>query len=155
MQPQPTEQDVAALTVQALSDALGERLVAVALFGSRARGEASADSDWDLLVVVRGLPESPLERLISLKRLLPPRCEAVSLLPRTPEEFEDHTSSLYLDIALDGKILYDPQGHMAERLSRLRRLIEGLGLYREPTEAGHEWRWRKQPTGPWAPRLKA
>ncbi|MDR7475470.1 MAG: nucleotidyltransferase domain-containing protein [Armatimonadota bacterium] len=155
MQLNAPEQDVAALTVQALSKALGDRLVAVALFGSRARGQAGTQSDWDLLVVVRDLPESPLERLISLKRLLPPGCEAISLLPRTPEEFEDHLPSLYLDIALDGKILYDPRGYLAERLSHLRRLIEDLGLYREWTEEGHEWRWRKQPTGPWAPRLKA
>jgi predicted nucleotidyltransferase len=148
------EQDVAALSVQALSNVLGDRLVAVALFGSRARDQAGTQSDWDLLVLVRGLPESPLERLISLKQLLPPGCEAVSLLPRTPEEFEDHISSLYMDVALDGKILYDPQGYLAERLSHLRRLIEDMGLYREWTEAGQEWRWRKQPTGPWALRSR-
>ncbi|MDR7523124.1 MAG: nucleotidyltransferase domain-containing protein [Armatimonadota bacterium] len=155
MESQAPEQNVAALAVQALCTALGDRLVAVALFGSRARDEARTQSDWDLLVVVRGLPESPLERLISLKQLLPPGCEAVSFLARTPEEFEDHVPSLYLDIALDGKILYDPRGYLAERLSRLRRLIEDLGLYRESTEEGYEWRWRKQPAGPWAPRLKA
>ncbi|MDR7533113.1 MAG: nucleotidyltransferase domain-containing protein [Armatimonadota bacterium] len=155
MQSQAPEHNVAALTVQALSKALGDRLVAVALFGSRARGQADQESDWDLLVVVQGLPESPLERLIFLKQLLPPGCEAVSFLARTPEEFEDHSPSLYLDIALDGKILYDPRGYLAERLSHLRRLIEDLGLYREWTEEGYEWRWRKQPTGPWAPRLKA
>jgi predicted nucleotidyltransferase len=154
MQSKAPEQDVVALTVQALRRGLGDRLVAVALFGSRARGEAGEESDWDLLVVAEGLPESPLERHISLKRLLPPGCEAVSLLPRTPEEFEDHVPSLYLDIALDGKILYDPQGYMAERLARLRRRMEDLGLYREWTRSGQEWRWRKQPAGPWALRLK-
>lgn len=150
MQPQNRERDVGALTVQALSAALGERLVAVVLFGSRARDETTEASDWDLLVVVEGLPESPLERRMSLKRLLPPGCEAVSLLPRTPEEFEDHVPSLYLDIALEGKVLYDPRGYMTERLARLRRLIEELGLRREWTEAGEEWHWKKEPAGSWA-----
>ncbi len=154
MQPFHPERDVPTIAVEALSRSLGDRLLAVVLFGSRSRGEAGEGSDWDLLVVVEGLPESPLERHIPLKRLLPPGCEAVSLLPRTPEEFEDHMPSLYLDIALDGKILYDPQGYMAERLSHIRRLIGELGLYREWTEAGQEWRWRKQPAGPWALRPK-
>jgi predicted nucleotidyltransferase len=152
--PQDPDQDVAARVVQVLRAALSDRLVAVVLFGSRSRGEAGEESDWDLLVVVRDLPASPLERLVSLKQLLPSGCEGVSLLLRTPEEFTDHVSSLHLDIALDGKILYDPQGYMAERLSHLRRLVENLGLYREWTEVGHEWRWRKQPAGLWAPRLR-
>jgi predicted nucleotidyltransferase len=39
----------------------GCRVVKVILFGSRARGDARADSDWDFLVVVdRGLPVSQL-----------------------------------------------------------------------------------------------
>ena len=33
-----------------------DRLVAVVLFGSRARGEGSETSDWDLLVIAEGLP---------------------------------------------------------------------------------------------------
>jgi predicted nucleotidyltransferase len=64
-QPVPSqvhEQDVLARAVEALRDGLGDRLVAVALFGSRARGEAGEESDWDLLVVAEGLPTSPLQR---------------------------------------------------------------------------------------------
>lgn len=38
----------------------GDRVTRVILFGSRARGDARRDSDFDLLVVVRGL--SPDER---------------------------------------------------------------------------------------------
>jgi len=37
----------------ALAAALGDRLVQVALFGSRARAQARPDSDYDLMVVVR------------------------------------------------------------------------------------------------------
>jgi len=36
----------------AVTQALGARLRQVLLFGSRARGDAAADSDYDLLVVV-------------------------------------------------------------------------------------------------------
>ena len=37
-----------------LSHALGDRIEAVYLYGSRARGEARPDSDIDVLVVIRG-----------------------------------------------------------------------------------------------------
>jgi predicted nucleotidyltransferase len=149
-QPVPSqvhEQDVLARAVEALRDGLGDRLVAVALFGSRARGEAGEESDWDLLVVAEGLPTSPLQRQLSLKKLLPPGCEAVSLLLRTPEEFGDHVSSLYLEIALDGRILHDPRGYLAERLGQLRRFIEDAGVYRERTSAGGVWFRKHRPPG--------
>lgn len=146
----PLEHEIPEQAVAALRTALDDRLVAVVLFGSRARGEASAESDWDLLVVADGLPQKPLDRLFFVKSLLPPGCRgAVSLLTKTPEEFESHLASLYLDIALDGQILYDPRGYARERLTALRRLIERVGLYREHSEAGDVWRWRKEPAGPW------
>jgi len=141
------EQEVLTRAVEALRDGLGDRLVAVALFGSRARGEAGEDSDWDLLVVAEGLPTSPFQRQLSLKKLLPAGCEAVSLLLRTPEEFGDHVSSLYLEIALDARILYDPRGYLAERLGQLRRFVDEVGLYRVQTSAGQMWFRKHRPPG--------
>jgi predicted nucleotidyltransferase len=44
--------DVPMRAVASLRERLGETLVRVSLFGSRARGEADPDSDYDLLVVV-------------------------------------------------------------------------------------------------------
>ncbi len=134
----------------ALRKALGKRLVAVVLFGSRARREAKPESDWDVLVLAEELPARPWERSIHLKRLLPPECRgALSLVAKTPQEFEAHLSSLYLDIALDGQILYDPRGYAGERLASLRRLLDEAGLYREHTDAGDVWRWKCEPNRPW------
>ena len=45
-------------TVGRLERGFGDRLLAVALFGSRARGDARPDSDVDPLAVVRDLPRS-------------------------------------------------------------------------------------------------
>ncbi len=42
---------------QALNETLGEQLVAVRLYGSYARGEERADSDIDLLVLVRQIDD--------------------------------------------------------------------------------------------------
>jgi predicted nucleotidyltransferase len=143
-------QAVPAQAVAALRAALGDRLVAVVLFGSRARGDHRPESDWDLLVIAEGLPERPFERQTFLRNHLAPEWGGeVSLLARTPREFESHLPSLYLDIALDGMILHDPRGYAAERLGAVQRLIERSGLYRQRTEAGDVWRWRTPPSGPW------
>src|SRR5687768_1120137 len=87
--------------VEALQSALGDRLRAVILFGSRARDDSRPESDWDFLVIADGLPERIFDRHLMLKRTLPPDCRgAVSILARTPMEFESRLPSLYLDIAV-------------------------------------------------------
>src|SRR5687767_2612870 len=46
----------------ALEAIYGDRLARVVLFGSRARGDARADSDYDVAVFLRGNPRSDEER---------------------------------------------------------------------------------------------
>jgi predicted nucleotidyltransferase len=136
--------------VEALRQGLGERLAAVVLYGSRARGDARADSDWDLLVIAEDLPRGVMDRQQFFAQALWKHCRiAVSILARTPQGFESHLPSLYLDIALDGQILYDPQEYAARKLATVHQLIGRLGLYRERTEAGDLWRWQQEPTTPW------
>lgn len=137
--------------VEALQKGLGERLVAVVLYGSRARDQAREASDWDLFIIAVGLPTQLWERHILLKRFLPVAYRgAVSLLAKTPEEFEERISSLYLDIAQDGQILFDPQGYAHRRMAALQRLMEETGLYRKKSPGGEVWRWKKKPRHPWA-----
>jgi predicted nucleotidyltransferase len=40
---------------ESLQGLLGDRLLRMALFGSRARGDSDEDSDYDIAVIVRGL----------------------------------------------------------------------------------------------------
>ena len=145
------EEEIPMRAVNGLCAALGERLIAVVLFGSHARGDADEDSDWDLFVIARGLAESDWDRHLFFVNTLPPNCRSgISIVALTPEEFELRITSLELDIALDGKILFDPQHYAEEKLNYIKNLIKNSGLYRERTEAGDLWLWDKQPTGPWA-----
>lgn len=131
--------------VSAFRSALKDRLVCVVLFGSRARREASLGSDWDLLVIATDLPHTALKRHLFLTRMLPPGpCDAISIIARTPSEFEASIPSLYLDIALDGQICFDPHGYAAQKLATLRRIIREQGLYRERGDAGDVWLWLEE-----------
>lgn len=126
--------------VESLHQGLGPGLLSVVLFGSRARGESSPESDWDLLVIARDLPERALVRHFFLKKMLPDAWRGqTSLLAKTPQEFESRLPSLYLDIALDGVVLFDPQGYIAPRLEWIRQQIERYHLQRRLI--GHDLVW--------------
>ena len=140
-----------AATLSALKEGLRDRLVAVVLFGSRARGEANEHSDWDLLLVAHDLPRKPFQRHLQLKQMLPADWRGkVAILAKTPSELESYLSSLFLDIALDGIILYDSQDYMASRLARLRRLIRDQGLQRTQMQRDLVWRWQRFPGFNWS-----
>jgi uncharacterized protein len=136
--------------IAAFQEALGANLITVVLYGSRAKGDSYDQSDWDLLFIADNLPEKSLARHFFLKRALPPNCRgAVSLLGKTPAEIEARVSPLYLDIALDGLILYDPKAYGASRLAKLKNLIDKAGLYRLRSPEGDAWKFTKPPSQSW------
>jgi HEPN domain-containing protein/predicted nucleotidyltransferase len=114
------ERIVAAL-VPALEAAYGERLVAVALFGSVARGTMRPDSDVDVFLLADPLPEGGFERMREFERaeaaLAPTLAEArgsgvhTLIVPviKTPAEMRQG-SFLHLDLTDQARILYDPRG---------------------------------------------
>ncbi len=137
--------------VETLRQTLGEDLIALVLFGSRARGDATPVSDWDILVIARDLPARHWDRYRLLKAHLPPTWRGrVSLLAKTPAEFEAGLPPLYLDIALDGVILYDPTGYARTRLQALRRLLESKGLKRIRHNDDLVWEWLSFPGLGWS-----
>jgi uncharacterized protein len=65
------------------------------LFGSRARGEARADSDWDFMAILSdGAPEQDLEIASVWKRLRDLRLQRVELFTMSRSEFEAWKGSL-------------------------------------------------------------
>jgi predicted nucleotidyltransferase len=94
------------ILLQALAGRFGSLLKTVVLFGSRARGEASPDSDHDIFVVAEDLPANPMARsrqlrgaLIACLADLP---GAINLHGKTPQEFEADLTPLSLEICVDG-----------------------------------------------------
>jgi predicted nucleotidyltransferase len=72
----------------------GDRLQAVLLYGSRARGEARPDSDWDVAVILKDYDGSRAERhrLADLAfDLMVESGKVLSLLPLAPGELEKRT----------------------------------------------------------------
>jgi predicted nucleotidyltransferase len=136
--------------VEGLRQGLSEQLWGLVLFGSVARGEAQARSDLDLLLVADGLPEKFTTRMRCLRRLLPSEFRGVaSFIAKTRAEFEAGFPSYYLDIALDGIILYEREGYMQQKLARIRELMQTAGLRRQRTDDGFSWEWQKPPRGHW------
>ena len=137
--------------ISVLQQALGDDLIALALFGSQARGQATSTSDWDLLLIARSLPSKYLSRHFYLKKLLPESHRGVvTFIAKTPAEFEAALPPLYLDIALDGIILHDSNKYLATQLNKLRRFIQTQGLYREQIADDLIWHWREFPGLEWS-----
>ncbi len=140
--------------LRGLRSGLQERLVAVGLYGSLARGTPSKNSDVDLYVVadwrsgrlsgrvdeavssVRGLEEERL-RLSQVGIVAD-----VSIHPVTREEARSFYS-LHLDLSREGVVLYDPTGFLGETWFRMRAWLVKRGVERVETEKG--WFWRLDP----------
>jgi predicted nucleotidyltransferase len=105
---------------------LGDRIVAVALFGSRARGEASERSDFDFFVVVRGFDER--DRRFKIYHCLHSVVKRdVTVIDVDEDELfrEDlKIDSLLLNIVWDSVILYDPTGRLRELFERVKGAVK-------------------------------
>jgi predicted nucleotidyltransferase len=137
-----------------LREALGERLVSVVLFGSVGRGEATPNSDIDLLIVADDLPRGQFAR----KRLLEKADRAfdaalveaeeqgidtrLARIVRTPAE-AGKTIPLYLDMTEDAVLLYDRGGFFTAVLEGVRASLRRLGSRR--VRQGNLWYWDLKP----------
>jgi len=106
------------------------------LFGSVSRGEAAEGSDVDLLIV--------LDESIPIRReLYRPWDKALGDLisvhivgmVATPSQ----AGSLWLECALDGKVLHDPSGRVRRMLAAIRDLITSGKVVRRTTHGQGYW----------------
>ncbi|MEW6756020.1 MAG: nucleotidyltransferase domain-containing protein [Candidatus Latescibacterota bacterium] len=142
------------LLLRRMADHLSEeRILACALFGSVARGEARPDSDIDLLVVVSQVTTDTMPRFVRLLHALEDdpivrELGARGLRPDpypvfvTPRDLEERPLIL-LDILDHGIVLIDA-GPLSERMERLRRRMAELGT-RKVVHADGSWHWDLKP----------
>ena len=107
-------------------------IIAAAIFGSRAKGTATPQSDLDLLVLSNRINPKPHRRgedIAEIKKDLPK--VPIDILLLTQEEaqsnFRNH-NPLFLDLAHDGIVLLDDQGWMQRLTEEARNYVKEKGI---------------------------
>lgn len=140
--------------VQALPTACravyGDRLKALAIYGSVARGTMRPDSDIDVLIVADALAASRAARMDEFEqidRLLADKISSAraagvqtTVMPnlKTPAELRAG-SLLYLDMTDQARILHDPEGILRGYLDDLAQRLRAMGARRVPFGGGYYW----------------
>lgn len=120
-----------------------ERLVALAIFGSYARGEETSRSDIDILLIANRLPKRKFERELFIRKpVIGVLKKKFNVIAWTQEEFESNFSNIYLDLGQDTVICYDPSGYLKEKLEEIKRITEEAKLERLKLASGYIWRWK-------------
>lgn len=134
-----------------------DKILSFALFGSVARGEASSESDVDILIVHREIDFDPVKELVKIffklkedaeyERL---RKQGLKLDPypifMTEKELWENPLIL-LDVLDHGIIIYDT-GVLKNRLEALKRRLKDLGSKKVYLKDG-SWYWDLKPD--WEP----
>jgi predicted nucleotidyltransferase len=140
---------VSQAVVKKLREKFADHLVAVAMFGSAARGEADERSDLDFLVVLGGIPRN-LERRYQVYKpihdatIQTGRVRDITVIDLDEEFIRNEDAEItpfMLNIASDAIVLYDREGELASFLERVRRLIELARLERYKTKDG-KYGWK-------------
>ena len=130
----------------------GSKVKSICLFGSVARGEATLESDIDMLVVIKDLPEDMGKRFDEAAQLFQKlrrtdayksmrklgRSGFISDIFLTPEEVRSHPPIL-LDLTEEGIILYDKEDFLQKVLEEIKIRLSQLGAKKVKAKKGHYW----------------
>lgn len=139
-----------------IQEALGSQVISIVLYGSVARGNATAQSDVDLLLVLEEASPIYRERLQSLLPIL--RClrhqsswkeqqarhrfPSLSVVVLSRQE-ADQNQLLYLDMTEEARILLDRGDFFRHRLNILHSRLRELGAQKIQRNEG--WYWDLKP----------
>ena len=131
------EQVLATKIRQALKQLPRLEVIGAILFGSMARGTATASSDVDLLVVCQGINVKRHRRgaeVAELKQHLPG--VPLDMLLLTPQEveanFRNH-NPLFLDMAAEGVVLIDDHAWLERLIEETREYVRRRGIKKTDT----------------------
>lgn len=117
------------------------------LFGSRARGEARADSDWDFMAILADdAPESDLDLASVWQRLRDLRLRRVEVFTMTRSEFDEWKRSpgtLAEIVASTGVVVYDAAVPLTAGPRMKTTSVDNAEL--EDMPEIHEPRFRRRP----------
>jgi predicted nucleotidyltransferase len=132
-----------------------ERLISVVIYGSVARETQTFESDLDLLIIAKDLPQGRMKRIREFDNIeskIEPFLKSlrqeenintyISPIIKTPEEAK-RGSPLFLDMVEDSKILFDKEGFFETLLKRLKERLKKLGAKR--IWKGNAWYWDLKP----------
>ena len=98
----------------------GVRLIV--LFGSRARGDHTEESDVDLLVVADKLPKDPRESYAIVASLAGPRVAPLCFNTESFVKKLEGESTLIMEVLEDGKVVYADEEFLEEVMARYREI---------------------------------
>jgi predicted nucleotidyltransferase len=128
--------------LQMILDEFGPRVASVILFGSRVKGRARADSDFDMLLIVDHLDADPNRReemvASAAADILLNSGTRISPIVLTKEEAEAEAKSgspLLSSILSDYKVLYDPSEYGVQLLELIKQCRSEMRY----VERGRSW----------------
>jgi predicted nucleotidyltransferase len=128
--------------LQMILDEFGPHVASVVLFGSRVKGRARADSDFDMLLIVDHLDADPNRReemvASAAADILLNSGTRISPIVLTKEEAEAEAKSgspLLSSILSDYKVLYDPSKYGVQLLELIKQCRSEMRY----VERGRSW----------------
>ena len=136
--------------VKCYEEYLGDRLISIILFGSHARRDEKDTSDYDLFIIAEEFPLRPFHRLLFIRKPLQDQFEErICIIAKTREEVLNNFPSLFLDLGLDGVILFDREEFFKHLQIRIKEIIHQAGLQRKKSNGELYWTWKNPPQKGW------
>lgn len=132
----------------------GERLVSVIIFGSSARQTQRYDSDVDILIIAKDLPNGRIKRVLEFEAIEDKMEEYLksfekygvytylSPIFKTPEEAEKG-SPLFFDMVEDAELLFDRDNFFRGIIDKMKNRMAELGSKRVWKD--NSWYWILKP----------
>lgn len=124
-----------------------DKIIAVGLFGSVARGDYTEKSDVDILVIVKDWSEGMTRRYAIYDVFFGSIKTDVTIVDINYEDAEKILSgeipltSSMLNVLYDCIVIYDPHKILRKLVNSIKELVRDLGLMRY--KIGHAYGWKK------------